>query len=179
MPASQDIRVAALQQARGALIFTKSVAMAEYERLPNLDHYLVNERKPSTLAMLNARPAFAAAFAYELGLLAGEVDHVSRDPTTRDPARQSAGAKLRAARAALLNAWPSASGHTVEIVTGGHARPLVFCNPDHRRGTGPAPGNAESRSLTMAEVGAAVKMGDLLAPVTCARCGRLLYPMSR
>ena len=178
MPASQDPKVTALQQARGALLFARSVARLECGGLPNLDYYLVNDRDVSTLAMLNARPGFAAAFAYELGLLADEASRSTQDPMTHGLARQSAVAKLRAARTALLNAWSSASRETVEIISGLRGRPLVFCNAEHRRESGPARANTESQRLTIAELGAAVKTGDLPAPVTCARCGRLLYPTS-
>ena len=85
-------------EVRAALVFTRSAAPEEYGCFPDLHYYIMEGRTPSALQLLSDREK-RLAIGDELANLASECDRDS------DPAKRSAGRKLRACRVGLLNAF--------------------------------------------------------------------------
>jgi hypothetical protein len=85
-------------EVRSALVFTRSAALEEYGGFPGLHYYSMEGRNPGALQLLSDREN-RMAVGDGLANLASECDRDS------DPAKRSAGRKLRASRVRLLNAF--------------------------------------------------------------------------
>jgi hypothetical protein len=85
-------------EVRAALVFTRSAALEAYGAFPDLHYYVMEGRNPSALRLLSDREN-RLAVGEALANLASECERDS------NPARRSAGRKLRACRVGLLNAF--------------------------------------------------------------------------
>ncbi|MFY9551469.1 MAG: hypothetical protein WAU32_09990 [Thermoanaerobaculia bacterium] len=83
---------------RSALVFSRSAALAEYGGFPNLHYYIMEGRNPSALQLLSDRDT-RLAVGDALHNLAAACDR------SAEPAKRSAGRKLRACRIGLLDAF--------------------------------------------------------------------------
>lgn len=89
---------------RSALVFSRSAALAEYGGFPSLHYYVMEGRQPSALQLLSDRDT-RLAVSDALQSLAAVCDR------SAEPAKRSAGRKLRACRMGLLDAFePARSG---------------------------------------------------------------------
>jgi hypothetical protein len=86
---------------RSALVFSRSAALAEYGGFPDLHYYIMEGRHPSALQLLSDRGT-RSAVGEGLENLAGECDR------SAEPAKRSAGRRLRASRIGLLDAFSPA-----------------------------------------------------------------------
>jgi hypothetical protein len=93
----------AVAKVRSALVFSRSAALAEYGGFPGLHYYVMEGRHPSALELMSDTET-RLEVGDSLGNLASECDHSS------EPAKRSAGRKLRASRTGLLNAFAPALG---------------------------------------------------------------------
>ena len=91
-------KTVSVAEVRAALIFARSAAPEEYGCFPDLHYYILEGRTPSALQLLSDREK-RLAIGDGLANLASECDRDS------DPAKRSAGHRLRACRVGLLNAF--------------------------------------------------------------------------
>jgi len=97
-------------EVRAALVFTRSAALEEYGGFTDLHYYIMEGRNPDALQLLGDREN-RLAVGDDLANLASRCDRHS------DPAKRSAGRKLRACRASLLNAFAPASESAQNLVS--------------------------------------------------------------
>jgi hypothetical protein len=91
----------AVAQVRSALVFSRSAALAEYGGFPDLHYYIMDGRHPSALQLLSDSDT-RSAVGEGLANFAAECDR------SAEPAKRSAGRKLRASRIGLLSAFSPA-----------------------------------------------------------------------
>ena len=92
---SKERSVAAV---RSALVFSRSAALAEYGGFPELHYYVMEGRQPSALQLLSDR---------DTRLTVGDalINLAAACDRSAQPAKRSAGRKLRASRMGLLDAF--------------------------------------------------------------------------
>jgi hypothetical protein len=107
---NRDAKRLSVADVRAALVFTRSAALEEYGGFTDLHYYIMEGRNPGALQLLGDREN-RLAVGDDLANLASRCDRHS------DPAKRSAGRKLRACRASLLNAFAPASESAQNLVS--------------------------------------------------------------
>jgi len=95
---SQVAKRQSVAAVRSALVFSRSAALAEYGGFPGLHYYVMEGRQPSAFQLLSDRDT-RLAVGDALHNLAAACDRGA------EPAKRSAGRKLRASRLELLDAF--------------------------------------------------------------------------
>jgi hypothetical protein len=95
---SQVAKRQSVAAVRSALVFSRSAALAEYGGFPGLHYYVMEGRQPSAFQLLSDRDT-RLAVGDDLHNLATACDRGV------EPAKRSAGRKLRASRLELLDAF--------------------------------------------------------------------------
>jgi hypothetical protein len=164
MQISEQTKVQALQQARAALVFTKKVAAPEYEGFRNLDYYLVKDRNPSVLRMLDDDPGLVGALTDWFLELADECGRAS------DPTKSSAAERLRFAEADLSSAWQMVGWRSPV------GKLHLFCNTDHWNSFRTSGNVRSAYVVTHRDFPALERDLEITSPVRCALpgCGRRL-----
>ena len=95
---SQVAKRQSVAAVRSALVFSRSAALAEYGGFPGLHYYVMEGRQPSAFQLLSDR---------DTRLAVGDALHNLATACDRgaEPAKRSAGRKLRASRLELLDAF--------------------------------------------------------------------------
>jgi hypothetical protein len=100
---SREARARSVAAVRSALVFSRSAALAEYGGFPDLHYYVMEGRQPSALQLLSDR---------DTRLAVGDAldSFASVCGRSTEPAKRSAGRKLRASRMGLLDAFAPFAG---------------------------------------------------------------------
>jgi hypothetical protein len=100
---SREARQRSVAAVRSALVFTRSAALAEYGGFPDLHYYVMEGRQPSALQLLSDSATRLAVgdSLQSLSTLCGR---------SAEPAKKTAGRKLRASRMGLLDAFAPFAG---------------------------------------------------------------------